>query len=85
MDDDDEVREMNLSSRPAREEKRRARERERLERDIEAREVREKGRRLPPHTGKQAWQGTSTDHHITTAGQVVRHTEPSQPPHHTHV
>jgi hypothetical protein len=45
MDDDDEVREMNLSSRPAREEKRRARERERLERDIEAREVREKGRR----------------------------------------
>ena len=45
MDDDDEVREMNLSSRPAREEKRRARERERLERDIEAREVRDKGRR----------------------------------------
>ena len=45
MDDDDEVREMNLSARPAREEKRRARERERLERDIEAREVREKGRR----------------------------------------
>ena len=38
LDDDDEVREMNLTSRPAREEKRRTRERERLERDIEERE-----------------------------------------------
>ena len=35
MDDEDEVREMNLSSRPEREERRRLRERERLERGAE--------------------------------------------------
>jgi magnesium transporter len=35
MDDDDEVRKMNLSSRPVREERRRLRERERLERGME--------------------------------------------------
>ena len=34
MDDEDEVRDINLSSRPLREERRRARERERLERGI---------------------------------------------------
>ncbi len=35
MDDEDEVREMNLTSRPEREERRRLRERERLERGME--------------------------------------------------
>ena len=35
MDDEDEVAEMNLSSRPGREERRRLRERERLERGME--------------------------------------------------
>jgi hypothetical protein len=35
MDDEDEVREMNLSSRPLREERRRQRERERIERGVE--------------------------------------------------
>lgn len=35
MDDEDEVREMNLSSRPLRVERRRQRERERIERDVE--------------------------------------------------
>jgi hypothetical protein len=35
MDDEDELREMNLSSRPRREERRRQRERERLERELE--------------------------------------------------
>ena len=35
MDDDDEVCKMNLSSRPSREERRRLRERERLERGME--------------------------------------------------
>lgn len=34
MDDEDEVRDLNLSSRPLREERRRARERERLERGM---------------------------------------------------
>jgi hypothetical protein len=34
MDDEDEMADLNLSSRPAREEKRRARERERLEREV---------------------------------------------------
>lgn len=42
MDDEDEVRELNLSSRPKREEKRRQRERERLEREME-RELTERG------------------------------------------
>lgn len=42
MDDEDEVRELNLSSRPKREEKRRQRERERLEREME-RELAERG------------------------------------------
>lgn len=45
MDDEDEVRELNLSSRPKREEKRRQRERERLEREME-REWAERGMRL---------------------------------------
>lgn len=35
MDDEDEIRELNLSSRPKREEKRKQRERERLEREME--------------------------------------------------
>ncbi len=35
MDDDDEVKELNLSSRPRREERRRQREREKLERELE--------------------------------------------------
>ena len=35
MDDEDEMRDMNLSSRPSREEKRRVRERDRLEREME--------------------------------------------------
>jgi len=35
MDDEDEMRDMNLSSRPGREEKRRVRERDRLEREME--------------------------------------------------
>ncbi len=35
MDDEDELRDMNLSSRPLREEGRRHRERDRLERDLE--------------------------------------------------
>lgn len=35
MDDEDEMREMNLSSRPKREERRRQRERDRLERERE--------------------------------------------------
>ena len=35
MDDEDEMRDMNLSSRPGREEKRRSRERDRLEREME--------------------------------------------------
>ena len=35
MDDEDEMRDMNLSSRPFREEKRRVRERDRLEREME--------------------------------------------------
>lgn len=35
MDDEAEVRDLNLSSRPKREEKQRARERERLEREME--------------------------------------------------
>lgn len=34
MDDEDELREMNLLSRPRREERRRLRERERLEREL---------------------------------------------------
>ncbi len=37
MDDEDEMRDMNLSSRPGREEKRRVRERDRLEREMERR------------------------------------------------
>lgn len=47
MDDDDEVRKLNLSSRPMREERRRARERERLERGME--------RCAPRHA---VWQST---------------------------
>ena len=35
MDDEDEVRDMNLSSRPSREERRRVREREKIERGFE--------------------------------------------------
>ena len=35
MDDEDEMRDMNLSSRPGREDKRRVRERDRLEREME--------------------------------------------------
>ena len=35
MDDEDEVRDMNLSSRPSREERRRVREREKIERGME--------------------------------------------------
>ena len=35
MDDEDEMRDMNLSSRPGRVEKRRVRERDRLEREME--------------------------------------------------
>ena len=35
MDDEDELRELNLSSRPRREERRRQREREKLERELE--------------------------------------------------
>ena len=35
MDDEGEIRDMNLSSRPKREERRRQRERERLEREME--------------------------------------------------
>ena len=35
MDDDDEVKELNLSSRPRREERRRKREREKLERELD--------------------------------------------------
>ena len=35
MDDEDDLRDMNLSSRPAREEKRRQRERERLKQEVE--------------------------------------------------
>ena len=35
MDDEGELRDMNLSSRPGREEKRRVRERDRLEREME--------------------------------------------------
>lgn len=35
MDDEDEMRELNLSSRPRREERRRQRERDRLERELE--------------------------------------------------
>ncbi len=35
MDDEDELRELNLSSRPKREERRRQREREKLERELE--------------------------------------------------
>lgn len=42
MDDEDEIRELNLSSRPKREEKRKQRERERLEREME-REMAERG------------------------------------------
>ena len=42
MDDEDEIRELNLSSRPKREEKRKQRERERLEREME-RELAERG------------------------------------------
>ena len=34
MDDEDELRELNLSSRPRREERRRQREREKLEREL---------------------------------------------------
>ena len=45
MDDEDEVAEMNLSSRPGREERRRTRERERLERGME----RCVSHRFPPH------------------------------------
>lgn len=42
MDDEDELRELNLSSRPRREERRRQRERDRLERELErAREIKE--------------------------------------------
>ncbi|KAJ9527078.1 hypothetical protein QJQ45_025221 [Haematococcus lacustris] len=42
MDDEDELRELNLSSRPRREERKRQRERERLERELErARELKE--------------------------------------------
>lgn len=42
MDDEDELRELNLSNRPRREERRRQRERERLERELErAREIKE--------------------------------------------
>ena len=39
MDDEDEMRDMNLSSRPGREEKRRVRERDRLEREMERSEL----------------------------------------------
>ncbi|GAB4819983.1 hypothetical protein N2152v2_007029 [Parachlorella kessleri] len=42
MDDEDEIRELNLSSRPKREEKRKQRERERLEREME-RELADRG------------------------------------------
>lgn len=35
MDDEDDLRDMNLSSRPVREEKRRQRERERLKQEVE--------------------------------------------------
>jgi hypothetical protein len=45
MDDEDEIRELNLSSRPKREEKRRQRERDRLEREME-REWAERGMRI---------------------------------------
>lgn len=39
MDDEGELRDMNLSSRPGREEKRRVRERDRLEREMERSEL----------------------------------------------
>ena len=71
MDDDDEVREMNLSSRPAREEKRRARERERLERDIEARESREKGRRETRARAARARAAGASDAGAAAAGTLV--------------
>eukprot|EP00200_Dunaliella_tertiolecta_P018622 CAMPEP_0202398076 /NCGR_PEP_ID=MMETSP1128-20130828/1033_1 /ASSEMBLY_ACC=CAM_ASM_000463 /TAXON_ID=3047 /ORGANISM="Dunaliella tertiolecta, Strain CCMP1320" /LENGTH=824 /DNA_ID=CAMNT_0049001133 /DNA_START=49 /DNA_END=2524 /DNA_ORIENTATION=- len=60
MDDEDELREMNLLSRPRREERRRQRERERLERELErAREIKEELEdRLEEdeHSGAQATQ-----------------------------
>ena len=39
MDDEGELRDMNLSSRPGREEKRRVRERDKLEREMERSEL----------------------------------------------
>jgi hypothetical protein len=61
MDDEDELREMNLLSRPRREERRRQRERERLERELErwacimsllfATEVMQLHRVVPSYTG----------------------------------
>jgi hypothetical protein len=53
MDDEDEIRELNMSSRPKREEKRKQRERERLEREME-RELAERGFKCVPLL---AWPG----------------------------
>ena len=71
MDDEDEVREMNLSSRPEREERRRLRERERLERGAE---------RCAPCITRIRHQPMphSRSHHACGAGPAAAGPQPSQ-------
>eukprot|EP00798_Chlamydomonas_sp_ICE-L_P008766 gene8766-33630_t len=57
MDDDDEMRELNLSSRPVREERRRQREREKLERELER--AREAKGQLEDNADRHAGAGSS--------------------------
>ncbi|KAL6759812.1 hypothetical protein V8C86DRAFT_1226599 [Haematococcus lacustris] len=71
MDDEDELRELNLSSRPRREERKRQRERERLERELErARELKEEleERLEEDEEGGSQRPGNSSSSHSTSSG-----------------
>jgi Mg2+ and Co2+ transporter CorA len=67
MDDEEEVIELNLSSRPKREEKRRQRERERLEREME-RELTERGM-MRIVDGNDSTSSSGTNNSTTSQGQ----------------
>jgi len=68
MDDEDELKDFNLSSRVEREERRRQRERGRLERELERERARDRGEPLPSDgtSSRDGGAGDITDAELTT-------------------
>ena len=74
MDDEDEVRDLNLSSRPLREDRRRVRERERLERGMarsQSQQAAAEGAAGDP-TGYGASRGTASRNGAWTVGSSAK-------------